>query len=130
VLLLAAGCAPPPDGEAPAVLARAAIASNAIASNAIASNAIASNAIASNAIASNALATSTLFSLLGPMAGLDPQPEIVTALEDDNARIFMAYLVSCALEPTQSRSGCPNLPRRSVWSGSPPASSLATTPSG
>src|SRR5213596_453632 len=72
-ILLVAGCA----DETVGTVSQPAIATNAIATNAIATNAIATNAIATNAI-------------------------LRTALEDPNARIFMRYLVSCALPPGRS----------------------------
>jgi hypothetical protein len=82
-VLLAAGCA----NEEVGTVSQPAIATNAIATNAIATNAIATNAIATNAIATNAIATNAIAT----------NAILQTALEDPNARIFMKYLVSCAL---------------------------------
>lgn len=86
-LIIYAGCAVPDD--------LAAVEQNAIATNAIATNAIATNAIATNAIATNAIATN------GILSGAVTDKEIRRALHDPNARVFMKYLVSCALDAGQ-----------------------------
>jgi hypothetical protein len=96
LVLLAASCGPSATEET----RQPAIATNAIATNAIATNAIATNAIATNAIATNALAGQ--FFPPDDLRGAVTRPEVVTALEDPDAQMFMSYLVSCALDPDQT----------------------------
>jgi hypothetical protein len=98
ILLLVVGCAEDVSEEVPEVvpaLAANALAANALTSNALAANALAANALAANALAANALAANGISS--GPIS----DPTVALALEDPSARIYMKYLVECALAPGQ-----------------------------
>ena len=85
-LLCVAGCA----GETLATTSQPGIVMNGIVMNAITTNAIAANRNASAMLAKITLADA----MTDPVVGV--------ALEDPNARVFMDYLVGCALDPSQS----------------------------
>jgi hypothetical protein len=81
------GCAIDFEGESPAEAAGAVEAPNALTSNALTSNALTSNALTSNALTSNALTSNALTS----------NALTSNALQDPEARLFLKYVVSCAL---------------------------------
>lgn len=91
-----AGCVVEPAGDDPVGVAETALVTeNALAPNAIIPNAIIPNAIIPNAIIPNALAPGAM------------DPSSLAALQDPSAvgdlsRMFIKYVVGCALSPTQS----------------------------
>ena len=105
ILIFAAAC----NVESVSATVQPAIAANAIAANAVTTNAIAANAIAANAIAANAIAANGIPQIA--------DPTIQVALEDPNARIFMRYLVGCALAPSQQVTWTGHTGYTETWTG-------------
>jgi len=77
--------------EQPVAIPIGGVATNGVATNGVATNGVATNALATEALATGALAVDSTLT----------NPHVSLGLEDPNARIFMKYLVSCALVPGQ-----------------------------
>jgi hypothetical protein len=80
-----------------AVISANGISANGISANGISANGISANGISANGISANGLTTYAL------------SPTLLTAVQDpsttgDNARMFVHYLIDCALTPSQSFS--------------------------